>query len=127
MEFISLIAFGFGMASVFGLIVGVFSVWNGRMTRREIGRLIDKNARATGELLAKMDERAERQSEILREIQASGARQIEILREIQASGARQIEILREVQTSAERIEETQRYVAELVRIEGEKTRSIISH
>ncbi len=40
---------------------------------------------------------------------------------------KQNEILREVHASAERIEETQRYVAELVRIEGEKTRGLISH
>jgi hypothetical protein len=53
-----------------------------------------------------MDERAERQSDILKEIQASGERQARIL---------------------ERIEETQRYIAELVRIEGEKTRALTSH
>lgn len=97
-----MIAFGLGMASVFGLIVGIFSVWNGRMTRREISKLIMEMHRDTTESFRKMDERSIEHSQILKEIQAS----------VQA-----------VQASAERIEETQRYIAELVRIEGEKTRS----
>ncbi|MDI6889972.1 MAG: hypothetical protein QMC83_03390, partial [Thermodesulfovibrionales bacterium] len=48
---LSLIALGFGMASVFGLIVGVFSVWNGRMTRREISRLIEEGNNRTNRLI----------------------------------------------------------------------------
>ncbi len=97
-----MIALGFGMAGVFGLIVGVFSVWNGRMTRREISHLIMEVHRD----LAKMDERTERQRQILAKMDERTERQSQIL---------------------ERIEETQKYVAELVRIEGEKTRTLISH
>lgn len=45
----SLTAIGFG-ATIFALIVGIFSVWNGRMTRREITKAIT-------ETTAKLDER----------------------------------------------------------------------
>jgi len=39
-------------ATIFGLIVGAFSVWNGRMTRREIGSLIAREEQATRDLIA---------------------------------------------------------------------------
>ena len=48
----SLTAIGFG-ATIFALIVGVFSVWNGRMTRREIIKVITKT-------FTKIDEKAEK-------------------------------------------------------------------
>ena len=57
--------------------------------------------------------------EMLRDIRAGGERQAQMLKEIQASGERQARIL-------ERVEETQRYIAELVRIEGEKTRTLLT-
>lgn len=38
-------------ATLFGLIVGVFSVYNGRMTRREITRVIVEEAQATRALI----------------------------------------------------------------------------
>ena len=64
--------------------------------------------------------------EILREIQKGTVEiqkgTVEIQKgtvEIQKSAERQAQIL-------ERIEETQRHIAELVRMEGEKTRSLIS-
>ena len=41
----------FGGASLFGFIVGVFSVWNGRMTRREISHFIDSSTAQTREIL----------------------------------------------------------------------------
>ena len=40
-----------GGASLFGLIVGVFSVGNGRMTRREISHFIDSSTAQTREIL----------------------------------------------------------------------------
>ena len=35
----------FGGATIFGLIVAVFSVWNGRATRRELSLLAERIAR----------------------------------------------------------------------------------
>lgn len=46
-----------GGASVFGLIVALGAWVNGRLTRREISRLIEKEHQATRELISKMDER----------------------------------------------------------------------
>jgi len=46
-----MVALGFGMASTFGLIVGVFSVWNGRMTRREIVNVIRETQLRTEQLI----------------------------------------------------------------------------
>ena len=58
----------FGGATIFALVVGIFSVWNGRMTRREVRDFIEKSAentekmiretsRETQEVLQRMDER----------------------------------------------------------------------
>jgi hypothetical protein len=41
----------FGGATIFGLIVGIFAIYNGRMTRREIGKLIEEESKATRELI----------------------------------------------------------------------------
>jgi hypothetical protein len=49
LELASLLA---SAATIFGLIVGVFSGWNGRMTRREIGTLIAHEEQATRDLIA---------------------------------------------------------------------------
>ena len=57
--------------------------------------------------------------EILREIQKGTVEIQKGTVEIQKSAERQAQIL-------ERVEETQRHIAELVRMEGEKTRSLIS-
>ena len=46
---LSMLGFGFGMASIFGLIVGIFSVWNGRMTRREISEYIKDGEERTAQ------------------------------------------------------------------------------
>jgi uncharacterized membrane-anchored protein YhcB (DUF1043 family) len=75
----------------------------------------------------RMDERAVEHSKILERMDARAVEHSKILKEVQESGRRQAEILKEIQASGERIEETQRYIAELVRIEGEKTRTLISH
>lgn len=132
---LSLIAFGFGMASIFGFIVGLFSVWNGRMTRREISRLITEEARttkgliteevrATRDLLAKMDERAQRQTEILQKMDERTAKMDEdskrgreefqrILDKMDERAERQRQML-------ERMEQNQRYIADLVKTEAER-------
>lgn len=47
----------FGGATAFGLIVGVFSVWNGRMTRRELGQASEAGDRRTQELIERVDRR----------------------------------------------------------------------
>lgn len=60
LELASLVASG---ATVFALIAGVFSVRNGRMTRREIGGMIERTQeliareeQATRDLTARMDQ-----------------------------------------------------------------------
>ncbi len=50
-----------GGATLFGLIVGLFSVYNGRATRR----LLAEEERMTRELLVKMDERLAKMDERL--------------------------------------------------------------
>ena len=49
----------FGGATVFALIVGIFSVYNGRMTRRELGAVIERGNERTHSLLERMDARLE--------------------------------------------------------------------
>lgn len=41
----------FGGATVFGLIVGLFSVWNGRMTRRAMAQVIGSEGEQTRRLI----------------------------------------------------------------------------
>jgi hypothetical protein len=86
----------FGGATIFALIVGIFSVWNGRMTRRELAEVIERSAKHTQEMIK---DTADQTHKILE-------------RQGQMLG---------------KIEETQRYIAELIKIEGEKTRSLITH
>ncbi|GAB4544848.1 MAG: hypothetical protein Fur0020_14060 [Thermodesulfovibrionia bacterium] len=87
-------------------------LWSHDLSKRT-DALIQSEDKRVKELLAKMDERAMEQSRILAKMDERAERQSQILE-------RQNEML-------ERMEETQRYVAELVRIEGEKLRSLISH
>lgn len=49
----------FGGATIFALVVGVFSVWNGRMTRRELGEVIERGDERARQLLERMDRRLE--------------------------------------------------------------------
>jgi uncharacterized membrane protein len=67
LEGLSLVGVG---ATIFALIVGVFSVWNGRMTRREIIKAIKEMAREITEKLSEL-------------IVADGERTREILRKWQ--------------------------------------------
>jgi hypothetical protein len=62
----------FGGATIFGFIVGVFSVWNGRMTRREIRQVIEAGDRRTQDLIERltvhMQEMDRRHTELLTEV-----------------------------------------------------------
>ncbi len=49
----------FGGATVFALIVGLFSVYNGRMTRRELSAVIERGNERSQSLLERMDGRME--------------------------------------------------------------------
>ena len=52
-----------GGATIFGLIVAVGAWLNGRITRREISKLIVEEHKATRELIAKIDERLAKMDE----------------------------------------------------------------
>ena len=54
-----------GGATVFGVIVGLFSVYNGRATRRYIGDLIKEEARLDRELMERYEKILERHEKIL--------------------------------------------------------------
>jgi hypothetical protein len=58
----------FGGATVFGFIVGVFSVWNGRMTRRELREVIERGDQRTHELLNRMNGRTEQMGQYMQEM-----------------------------------------------------------
>ncbi|MDI6641827.1 MAG: hypothetical protein QME68_05910 [Elusimicrobiota bacterium] len=47
----------FGDATIFGIIVGVFSVYNGRMTRKELSKIISETADKTQKILQEIDRR----------------------------------------------------------------------
>ena len=53
----------FGGATVFGVIVGIFSVYNGRMTRRELSEVIERGNEGTHNLLERMNGRMEKMAE----------------------------------------------------------------
>lgn len=54
---LELIGVGLGMASLFGLIVGVFSVYNGRATRRELSKVIAAQSNRTQEMITEESKR----------------------------------------------------------------------
>ena len=60
---------GASFITIFAFIRGLFSVWNGRMTRREITNLIESESRESRKLLERMEQRfgiqLERSGEIL--------------------------------------------------------------
>jgi arsenate reductase-like glutaredoxin family protein len=62
----------FGGATIFGLIVGIFAIYNGRMTRREIGKLIEEESKATRELI---EEESKATRELIKE-ESIGIREI---------------------------------------------------
>jgi hypothetical protein len=49
----------FGGATIFALIVGIFSVWNGRMTRRELTEVIERTSRQTQEIIEATSQRTQ--------------------------------------------------------------------
>jgi ABC-type transporter Mla maintaining outer membrane lipid asymmetry permease subunit MlaE len=51
MSFLEIFTLFVSGVTIFGLIVGVFSVYNGRMTRREIAGLIRETTRETQQLI----------------------------------------------------------------------------
>ncbi len=54
--------------TIFGLIVGVFSVYNGRMTRRELVALSRETQEATRQLIRETQELIAREAEATRRI-----------------------------------------------------------
>ncbi len=107
----------FGGATIFALIVGVFSVWNGRMTRKELAGVIERTSRYTQDIIK---DTAERTDKILERQEQMLERQRQMLE-------RQGQMLERQGQMLERLEQTQKYIADIVRIEGEKTRSLITH
>jgi hypothetical protein len=53
MSFLEIFTLFASAATIFGVIVGVFSVYNGRMTRREVAALIQETQRETQMLIAR--------------------------------------------------------------------------
>ncbi|KPV64353.1 MAG: hypothetical protein AOA65_0995 [Candidatus Bathyarchaeota archaeon BA1] len=78
-----------GGATIFGLIVGLFSIYNGRATRK----LLVEEERMTRELIAKMDERFakmdERFGQLLKESSEGHAKILEAIREISSRSKRE--------------------------------------
>lgn len=73
----------FGGATTFGLIVAVFAVWNGRMTRRELGQVIEAGDRRTQELIDAGDRRAQELiARIAAHMQEMDRRHTELLSEV---------------------------------------------
>lgn len=88
--------------TIFGVVVGVFSIYNGRMTRREIGDLIGK----TQELI---DRRTETTQQLIRESQQETR---QLIRETH-------------QETQQLIRETQRETQELIAREAEANRQVL--
>ncbi len=71
-----------GSASLFGLIVGIFSVYNGRATRR----LIVEEEKRTQEILVGI-------KEILKEVRETSDKSVELLNKIRETSDRDAEML----------------------------------
>ncbi|MFZ6016168.1 MAG: hypothetical protein ACOYU0_00875 [Nitrospirota bacterium] len=59
----------FGGATVFALIGGVFSVWNGRMTRRWLSEVIERTSGQTQQMLERQGQILERHGQMLERIE----------------------------------------------------------
>jgi len=70
--------FASGIA-IFGLIVGLFSIWNGRMTRREITAVIRETHEATTQLIR---ETRESTAQLIRETQQLIAQEAQATRQL---------------------------------------------
>jgi hypothetical protein len=79
-----------GGATIFGLIGGLFSVYNGRATRKYIGELIKEEGRRTQELIDKHGERTqdilERQGKILERLVEQHTTLISMLKTYRTEG-----------------------------------------
>lgn len=69
-----------GGATIFGVIVGSFSVYNGRATRKVIAEVITEEGRRTREVLREHGEILKKHGEILDKLSEQHATMIEILR-----------------------------------------------
>ena len=61
--FLELLGIGLGGASIFGLIVGVFSIYNGRTTRRAVMEVVTKEGEGIREILREHGKILEKLSE----------------------------------------------------------------
>lgn len=68
MSFLELFTLFASSATIFGLIVAVFSIYNGRMTRREISALIRETHTETLALIREIGELIARESRETREL-----------------------------------------------------------
>jgi len=69
----------FGGATVFGVIVGVFSVWNGRKTRAQLKELIESINLKMDEGFRKMDEGFRKMDEGFRKMDERTAKIAELI------------------------------------------------
>lgn len=53
MDFLQIFTIVASSATIFAFIVGIFSVYNGRMTRKEISRLIKETSESSQNLMVK--------------------------------------------------------------------------
>lgn len=90
MTFLELFTLLASAVTIFGLIVGVFSVYNGRMTRREITALIRETQAQTQQLIR------ETQTETQRSIRETHAETLTLIREIRDLIARDQAAVREI-------------------------------
>ncbi len=93
MEALQIWGYIFGGAGIFALIVGLFSVWNGRVTRGEISNLIKVESQATREILAQMEGRQTGTEEILARMDSRQTRMEEILVGMEGRQTRMEELL----------------------------------
>ncbi len=104
-------------ATIFALIVGMFSAYNGRRTRSDIGKLIQETTGCTQELIRESSARAQ---EMIREI---SARTQELMRE---SSARTQEMIRESSArTQELILESSTHNRELIQTTHARTLDIL--
>ena len=69
-----------GGATIFGLIVGFFSVYNGRATRRYIGELIKETRQSTEKELKRTQELLEKHGSILEKLADQHTTMINLLK-----------------------------------------------
>lgn len=68
LSYFQIFTLGASFITIFAFIVGIFSVWNGRMTRGEITSLIKSEFEESRKLLERMEIQLERSGETLQGI-----------------------------------------------------------